>query len=70
MEPNHSSSKVQVSSLKIFVVFLKIGGALTFGGGYVMIPLIQQELVINKAWLKPREFYDIMALIQGGFPAR
>lgn len=64
MENNHSLSEERVTSLKLFMVFLKIG-ALTFGGGYVMIPLIQEELVVKRSWLKPREFYDIMALIQG-----
>ncbi|NLI70543.1 MAG: chromate transporter [Firmicutes bacterium] len=65
MENNHSlSEEERVTYLKIFMVFLKIG-ALTFGGGYVMIPLIREELVIRRSWLKPREFYDIMALIQG-----
>ena len=30
--------------LKLFLTFFKIG-AFTFGGGYAMVPLIQDELV-------------------------
>lgn len=54
----------EVSLLKLFVVFLKIG-AFTFGGGYVMLPLIQRELVDCKCWLEEEEFYDVLILIQG-----
>ena len=49
---------------QIFIVFLKIG-AFTFGGGYVMLPIIQRELVSCKNWLESEEFYDILVLIQG-----
>ena len=34
---------------KVFLTFLKIG-AFTFGGGYAMIPLIQQE-TLSRGWL-------------------
>ena len=44
----------------IFLTFLKIG-AFTFGGGYAMIPLIQQE-VINEAWLSQEELIDFVAI--------
>ena len=33
----------------LFWTFCKIG-ALTFGGGYAMLPLIQREIVENKKW--------------------
>ncbi len=36
-------------TLPLFLSFLKIG-AFTFGGGYAMLPLIQQE-VIKDGWL-------------------
>ena len=35
--------------LKLFLAFLKIG-VLTFGGGYAMIPLIQEEAIAN-GWM-------------------
>ena len=35
--------------LKLFLIFFKIG-AFTFGGGYAMLPLIQQE-VLSQGWM-------------------
>jgi chromate transporter len=47
----------------LFMTFFKIG-ALTIGGGYAMIPVIERELVDNKHWLTPNEFYDAVAIAQ------
>jgi len=44
-------------------VFLR-AGALTFGGGFVMIPLLEAELVRGRGWLTPHAFADAMALGQ------
>jgi len=44
-------------------IFLRIG-AITFGGGYVMIPLIEAEVVNNNHWLTHQEFADATALGQ------
>ena len=44
-------------------VFLR-AGATTFGGGFVMIPLLRHELVDARGWLTPRAFADAMALGQ------
>lgn len=41
--------------LSIAVAFLKIG-ALTFGNGFTMIPLIQQEVVNTHHWLSTNQF--------------
>ena len=49
--------------LRIFLTFLKIG-IFTFGGGYSMVALIQNEVVINNAWLTAQEFTDILAISQ------
>ncbi len=49
--------------LTLFLTFLKIG-AFTFGGGYAMIALIQNEVVVNHAWLTAQEFTDILAISQ------
>ena len=35
---------------ELFLVFFKIG-AFTFGGGYAMLPLIQDAVVDKKKWL-------------------
>lgn len=50
--------------LKIFFTFFKIG-AFTFGGGYAMIPIIQDEVVRKKQWLGDDEFLNAIALAQG-----
>ena len=49
--------------LQLFWTFLKIG-LFTFGGGYAMIALIQNEVTVNHAWLTSQEFTDILAVSQ------
>ena len=44
-------------------IFLRIG-AITFGGGFVMVPLIKAEVVEHYHWLTPQEFADATALGQ------
>ena len=39
-------------------------GALTFGGGYAMLSLIQNEVVVHHAWLSESAFTDIVAISQ------
>ena len=46
--------------LSLFLTFLKIG-AFTFGGGYAMIPLIQQAVLSNE-WLSQEELIDFIAI--------
>ncbi len=52
--------------LNIFWTFFKIG-AFTFGGGFVMIPLIEREIVENKKWISQSDMIDIIAISQS-FP--
>ncbi|MGG7178915.1 chromate transporter [Clostridium paraputrificum] len=52
--------------LKMFFSFFKIG-AFTFGGGYAMIPLIEEEVVNKNNWLDKEEFMDILVVSQS-FP--
>jgi chromate transporter len=47
----------------MFITFFKIG-AFTFGGGYAMIPIIQEEVVEKKKWIEDGEFMDAIALAQ------
>jgi chromate transporter len=49
--------------LTIGAVFLRIG-SITFGGGFVMIPLIESEAVDAHHWLTHQEFADATALGQ------
>ena len=48
---------------EIFLVFFRIG-AFTFGGGYAMLPLIQNAVVDKKKWLGDKEFIDMLAIAQ------
>src|SRR5207302_5267350 len=50
-------------ALSISFIFLRIGAA-TFGGGFVMIPEIQNEVVTSHHWLTHQEFADATALGQ------
>ena len=49
--------------LMLATIFLRIGSA-TFGGGFVMIPLIEAEVVDAHHWLTHQEFVDATALGQ------
>ncbi len=49
--------------LDIFWVFLKIG-SFTFGGGYAMIPLIEEEIVNKKKWVTSNEIIDLFAIAE------
>ncbi len=49
--------------LKLFWTFLKIG-IFTFGGGYSMVALIQNEVVEKQGWMTAQEFTDILAISQ------
>ncbi len=48
---------------ELFWTFFKIG-AFTIGGGYAMIPLMEQEIVDKRKWLNKEEFMDTMSLAQ------
>ena len=43
---------------------LFIANALTIGGGYAMVPLLQQEFVNHYHWLSNKEFIDAIAIGQ------
>ena len=49
--------------LTLSTLFLRIG-TVTFGGGFVMIPLIEAEVVDSHRWLTHQEFVDATALGQ------
>ncbi len=49
--------------INLFLIFLRIG-AFTFGGGYAMIPLIEEEVVKKNRWLEKGEFLDSLAICQ------
>ena len=50
--------------LKLFLTFLEIG-AVSFGGGYGMISLIREKVLLN-GWLSEAEFLSFIGASQGG----
>ena len=46
-----------------FKTFFKIG-IFTLGGGYAMIPLIEEDVVNKKHWVSKEEFLDLIAIAQ------
>lgn len=48
---------------QLFVSYLKIG-FFGFGGGYAMLSLIQNEVVVQHQWLTNAQFADIVAISQ------
>ncbi len=49
--------------LHLFLVMMKIG-LFTFGGGYAMIALLENELVAKREWIKKDEFLDVVAIAE------
>ena len=49
--------------LDLILSFLKIG-AFTFGGGYAMISLLENEFVSEKKWIEKEEFLDVVAIAE------
>ena len=49
--------------LLLFLTMLKIG-LFTFGGGYAMIALLENEFVAKKKWLEKDEFLDMAAIAE------
>lgn len=49
--------------LTLFLTFFKIG-AFTFGGGYAMLSLLENEFVEKKGWLTKDEFLDMIAIAE------
>ena len=49
--------------LEAFGIFFKIG-AFTIGGGYAMVPLIENEIVTKRKWIAQEDFIDLLAISQ------
>lgn len=49
--------------LQLFWTFFIIG-AFTFGGGYAMLSLIQNEVVVEHQWISAQQFTEIVAISQ------
>lgn len=55
--------ETSASLASIFLTFAYIG-LFTIGGGYAMIPLIQQKVVEERRWVTEEELVDLMAVAQ------
>lgn len=49
--------------LQLFWTYTKIG-LFGFGGGYAMLSLVQDEVVVKHGWITEQQFTDIVALSQ------
>ncbi len=53
----------KVSLISLFTSFASIG-AITFGGGYAMLPFLEREVCDKNQWIKQEELLDFYALGQ------
>lgn len=51
------------SLFQIFISMMKIG-VFTFGGGYAMISLLENEFVSRKKWIESDEFLDLVTIAE------
>ena len=49
--------------LNLFITFFKIG-LFTFGGGYAMIAILQNELVEKKKWIDGDDFFNVVSIAE------
>lgn len=49
--------------MELLSTFFKIG-LFTFGGGYAMIPLIEEEVVYKREWMTQEEAMDVISVSQ------
>ena len=54
---------MNIKLIDIYKIFFKIG-AILLGGGYVIIPIMQNELVEKKKWLNEQELCDYYCVSQ------
>ena len=61
---NHNTPAQEVKSLgTLFFTFFKIG-LFTFGGGYAMIALLEEEFIQRRKWQDKDEFLDMTAIAE------
>lgn len=49
---------------RLYLLFFKMG-AVTFGGGYAMLPILKREIVENRGWFSEEQIMDYYAISQG-----
>ena len=50
--------------LILYILFFRMG-AVTFGGGYAMLPILRREIIQNHQWMDEETIMDYYALSQG-----
>ena len=55
--------KNKVSLWQIFITFFKTG-LFTFGGGYAMIAILEEELVAKKNWITSQDMLDMLVIAE------
>lgn len=55
--------KEKVSLWQLFATFFKVG-AFTFGGGYAMLALLEEELIVKKKWITSQDMLDIVVIAE------
>ncbi len=50
--------------LTLYTLFFRMG-AVTFGGGYAMLPILRREIVQSRSWMDEETIMDYYALSQG-----
>lgn len=53
----------KVSLWQLFATFFKVG-AFTFGGGYAMIAILEDELISKKKWITAQDMLDIVVIAE------
>jgi len=49
--------------LKVCLFFINVG-AVSFGGGYAVLYMLQQEIVVSNGWLSQEQFVNILAIAE------
>lgn len=49
--------------LQLFWAFIQIG-ALSFGGGYAAMPLIQEQVIVKYGWMTQEDFTNLVAIAE------
>lgn len=62
MKSSEHSNK-SITLWQLFLTFFKVG-AFTFGGGYAMIAILEEELISKKKWITERDMLDMIVIAE------
>lgn len=63
MDEKEKDVKSRVSLWDLFITFFKIG-AFTFGGGYAMVSVMEEELAEKKKWITSQDMLDMLVIAE------